>query len=264
MVKFITRENIPCWYELSWDKKTPGIILRIHRDFIKNTEFDFLNSWQVKELMEDFKFPEFKADFNQDIGFGGAFKNQGKNKDGFWNFLVEIPQIKTATGVDFRQADIISGSFTTLTNFLSSLCKKETSTPFSQLITLNTITKSNLIQKGYSFSGEISFLLRRWLADVSGRREIPEVIQAMKTAYQKMSVSFKYYENEFRMNIWENGGLSISCPGDACSLYSDQSVSNNTKGYKFGSDNVDNPMQQITLLAGLAALHDRARKEIKE
>jgi len=264
MSRLIKYGNIPCWYELSWDKKTPGIILRIHRDFIENTEFDFLNSWQVKELMEDFKFSEFKADFNQDIGFGGAFKNQGKNKDGFWNFLVEIPQIKTATGVDFRQADIISGSFTALTNFLSSFCKKETSTPFSQLITLNTITKSNLIQKGYSLSGEISFLLRGWLADVSGRGEIPEVIQAMKVAYQKMSGSFKYHEGEFRMDIWGNGGLVVSCPGDACSFCPNQSdLFDNTKGYKFGSDNVDNPMQQITLVVALAALHDMARKGIK-
>jgi hypothetical protein len=32
----LTRQDIPCWYELSWQEKIPAILLRVHEDFIKD------------------------------------------------------------------------------------------------------------------------------------------------------------------------------------------------------------------------------------
>lgn len=36
--KILTQDDIPCWYEISWRKSIPAIVLRVHQDFIKNTK----------------------------------------------------------------------------------------------------------------------------------------------------------------------------------------------------------------------------------
>jgi hypothetical protein len=77
------------------------------------------------------------------------------------------------------------------------------------------------------------------------------------------SIVWKY---SFRILRLESGGLCIDCPGDACGIHPDTYAEYDIKegrGYKFTCHNVDTPMQQITLIAGLAALHDCTRKEIK-
>ena len=66
-------------------------------------------------------------------------------------------------------------------------------------------------------------------------------------------------ESSFWVRL-KNGRLIMNCPGDACGIHPENWYEENDKGYEFNCHNVDSPMQQITLLAGLAALHDEARR----
>ncbi len=50
-IRMITREDIPCWYELSWQPKPPALILRIHRDFLKEMNVDLQNAPIVKSYI---------------------------------------------------------------------------------------------------------------------------------------------------------------------------------------------------------------------
>ena len=54
--KHIVREDIPCWYELSWLKEKTSIILRIHKDFIKTARVIPQDAPIVKDFMESFAF----------------------------------------------------------------------------------------------------------------------------------------------------------------------------------------------------------------
>lgn len=78
----------------------------------------------------------------------------------------------------------------------------------------------------------------------------------MKIAYKQLFRSIDgsgYYD----ARLTERGRFSVSCPGDACGLYSDEYSSHDGRmGHRFTCHNVDNPGQQLTLLAGLAALSD--------
>lgn len=91
------------------------------------------------------------------------------------------------------------------------------------------------------------------------------MIQAMKTAYKRMFGPDHIDEYSFHAYVAYKGGwLNVGCPGNACGLNpTSQGVTEKGKGYEFACHNVDTPAQQITLLAGLAALHDKARKEMK-
>lgn len=34
------KRDIPCWYEISWEKETKSLQLKIHPDFIQNPKYD--------------------------------------------------------------------------------------------------------------------------------------------------------------------------------------------------------------------------------
>lgn len=298
--KLITRENIPCWYELSWNEKEPAIILRIHRDFVKAAQTLSVETPIVQYFMKEFKFSNFKGNLNDDFGFDnnlfeGTFDYQGE-KGEFTEFLIKIPIIKAKTqevcdschgsgkdkiieederkcfscgGTGFEYVykwqlvHAISASFSTFFR-LASFHEKETSAPFPQLMTIETITGTEMWHSG-SLGGEFSIPLTKWLASLYQGRDttIPEVVKATKTAYDHMfhddcsSYGFKAYVGS------KDGGVIIDCPGDATGIHPDEWRIEKGQGYKFCCHNVDNAAQQLTLLAGLAALHSKARKEIK-
>ena len=287
----ITEQNIPCWYELSWQEKPPAIILRIHKDFIENLDIKVQDSPIVKSLKEDFNFKEFSNDFEGDIGFDKVFERTGE-KDGFIEFLAKIPKVKKRTNekcphcngtgydqdldrecfsckgtgkdyiMDWHLAEAISASFSVFTTLLNWKCETDTSADFPQLLTVNTMTREGL--HGGSLDGKISIPLRKWLSSFTDHANIPEMIQAMITAYNQMLGLRGYQQFSFQVYVRKSGGFIADCPGDACGIYpSDNWHMKEGEGYKFSCHNVDDAVQQITLLAGLAALSDKARKEIK-
>ncbi|MDP2946315.1 MAG: hypothetical protein Q8N61_02580 [bacterium] len=297
--KRITRDSIPCWYELSWQKKEPAIILRVHRDFVESAVPIKQDAPIVIGLKEGFGFKKFTGSLNENFGFDDTLEIQAP-KDKFTEFLIRIPEIKKLTKkkcrscggtgkgefradekcfscngkgkeiyYDFKQAETISASLTvffTLTMYCGD--EKETSSSIPQLLTVQTITQRNM--HGGSLWGEYSLHLRKWLASLwqDGCAPIPEMSRVMQTAYTKMFGPSDYIKDyNFRASVdYEWGWLNVDCPGDACGLHPEHGAEYDMKygrGYKFSCHNVDNAGQQITLLAGLAALHDLARREIK-
>ena len=292
-IKLIAYENVPCWYELSfWESETgPSVILRIHKDFIKSLKdhkMDLRNSFLIKSFQDKFKIASFSGDFNGDIGFGGVLKNIGE-KDGFIGFEVKVPKIIKTTGTcneckgtgnngdsdiscgwcrgtgigrsyDWSSAYAISASFTIVFGILFLGGCHQTSSSSVQLMEVRTTTENGM--HGGSLYGHISIPLKEWIQSV-GEAKIPEMVHAMETTYDTMMGKEDYHRFSFNAYARERGGFTTSCPGDACGLHPTDWNMSKGKGYEYSCHNVDTPAQQLTLLAGLAALHDRVRKEIK-
>lgn len=300
--KHIITDDIPCWYELSWRKSIPAIILRVHQDFVENAKIISNDTLLVKALKEDFKFENFNGNFNENFGFDNVFINRGL-KGKFVEFLVKIPKIKfwvyepcsRCGGLNqleifeeecikckgrrefkkksenefssdrfehhynWKVAHTISASFNVFFR-VSGFPKKETSSPLLQLLTVSTITDRDM--HGGSLSGKYSKPLVRWLSSFKPGTTIFEMVEAMKVAYRKMFGECSYFR--FRASVdHKNGWLNVDCPGNACGLNpSHNSVKDDDNGYEFNCHNVDTVAQQLTLLVGLAALHDKARREI--
>ncbi|MCK4783836.1 MAG: hypothetical protein KAV87_08815 [Desulfobacteraceae bacterium] len=284
--KLLTQDNIPCWYELSWRAEEPAIVLRVHKDFIKNTKIVSDEAPIVSQSKEEFGFKDFVGNFDGDFGFDKAFIRHGETEE-FVEFLVKIPRVKKETGkkcsycqgsgrderldnkciscdgkgkeyiYDWQPAYSISASLAVFSR-LSEYPEKETSSNFLQLLIVTSAAKGGL-------SGMYSISLCQWLSSFELNTEIPEMVQAMQLAYGYMMDGLSDYDRRhFRAVVAHKGGwLNIDCPGTACGLYPSRGFVKEGEGYEFCDHNVDNPMQQITLLAGLAALHDRARKELQ-
>ena len=283
----IKTKNIPCLYELSWQEKGPGIILRIHRSIVENVRSALEKYPIVKFISQSFDFSSFELDFDGNIGFEGAFK-RFKGTEKFLEFVAEIPQIRKYSGqdcrycrgsgtdesldleclfcngsgkeeiFDWKAAEAISASFTVLSTALN-LAEATADSSDCQLLTIETITQRG--PQGCSLSGEISIPLRDWLL-AWGENEIPEMIQAMSAAYSQMMGSKFCDEYSFRARAQNDGVFCTDCPGSSCGLSPLGIPRRKGEGFEYNSHNTDNAAQQLTLLAGLAALCDRARNEI--
>jgi len=281
-MKRLHRDNMPCWYELSWQKVKPvAIKLRIHKDFIKNTRAVREDAPIVIRLKEEFGFKNFIGNFDGNFGFDNAFIRSKETKE-FVEFLIKIPKIKHKKGVckycngsgknDFggkcffcdgkgieyinkwKPAHAISASFTVFPS-LSCFSEIETSSSLLQLLTISTITEMKAA--GSSISGELSVPLRKWMDSLgrSGKSTIFEMVEAMQLAHKVMLGLAEYEKDDFRAFVGQKDGwLSTTCPGNACGLDPEENG--------FSSHNVDSPSQQIELIASIAALYDKARREM--
>lgn len=170
------------------------------------------------------------------------------------------------TYFDWKPAFAVSASFTLFFELAGFKMAKEEATPcrFPQLILVSTITKQS--SHGGSLDGTYSIPLARWLSSFSENTGIPEMTEAMVWAWKKMFGKVDEYDrhNFYAKVAYKNGWLNVSCSGDRCGLHpADNWGPTSGEGYRFSCHNVDTPAQQLTLLAGLAALCDRARKELK-
>ncbi len=283
----ILNEVLPCWYELSWEGTGSALVVRVHQSYADAVRVKS-DAPIVLGFQETFGEGNFDGDLRKgDYGFNRALKNRGQ-RDGFYELAIELPSIKVATdndcdrcggtgrdanydencipcegeGKEFRYnwmgADEISASLSILTMRLPYY-DHNVPTVSPQLITFETSGGP----RNCAIHGEIGIALQGWLASGPKDIQFPDVVAAMQTAYKKMfgpRVGMVAQHN-FEMRI-QNGKLTASCPGDACGIYPKNWIDRGGRGHEFSSHNVDTPAQQLTLLVGLAALHDMARREM--
>ena len=296
--KWLERDIIPCWYELGWkawrNDETPAIFLRVHKDFVRSIKTIPETAPLVTTLRGEFfntLFDTFSGSLEKDFfGFNKVFERVGEVGE-FIEFLIRIPVINKPTRrkcpecrgtkknqflegqkcfhcegkgkeyqIDWRLAYSVSASFTVFTA-LSEYSEIETSCRLPQLLTFRTITVRNM--HGGSLGGNYSIPLVKWLSSLGRNTQITAMIYAMKSSYQRMLGKREYDNSYFQAYVAnEKGWLNVSCPGSACGLHPADGYLEEGEGYQFSCHNVDSPMQQLTLIAGLAALHEKARRDI--
>jgi hypothetical protein len=162
---------------------------------------------------------------------------------------------------DYAEAFAVSATLSFLFEFMR-FPEFETSCSLPQLMCINTVTIKG--SHGGSTSGEYSQEAVRWMRR-HGPGEIPEMVSVMRTVWEKMDGRMKdFYQHSFRANLSnDRGWLCTDCPGDGCGLNPASSYMDRDTGYEFSCHNTDTPMQQLTLLASLAALHDLMRKDTR-
>ena len=287
----LIRDRLPRWYGISWREANPAILLSIHRDFLADFPKIKPDAPEVLARVQEFGFSLFDGSSQPYFGFDQCLTRQEGNGE-FVEFVAPLPIVCKETdrpcqncegsGNDtlrdgkclycngrgteeeytWRGAFAISAS---LNLFFRLACfpEKRTSAAAPQLLTVRLHTARGM--HGGELGGMYGIPLAEWLRSQPLHTGIPEMVRAMKAAYGHMlgaSRVNEYNEYSFRAAIdHQNGWLSVDCPGDACGLNPVRSPEPG-RGYELSSHNVDTPAQQLTLLAGLAALCDRVRRDL--
>ena len=97
-MKHITREDLPCWYELSWNEEKKSIILRLHELFFKTLRYIPQEAPIVIGMKKEFGLQSFSGDIaTKEWGFESVFRRNGE--DGrFILFEIPLPKIITLSG----------------------------------------------------------------------------------------------------------------------------------------------------------------------
>ena len=287
----LIRDRLPRWYGLSWREADPAILLSIHRDFLADFPEIRPDAPEVLARVQEFGFSSFEGNFKGGFGFDQCLTRQEGGGE-FVEFIAALPVIRRETGRKCAECDgsgrdeerggeclYCEGSGTeheyvwknafAISASLNLFCQlayfpeKRTSAMAPQLLTVQLHTAQGM--HGGELNGMYGIPLAEWLRSQPLHTGIPEMVRAMKAAYGHMlgaSRVSEYNEYSFRAAIdHQNGWLNVDCPGNRCGLHPVRSPEPG-RGYEFSSHNVDTPAQQLTLLAGLAALCDRVRKDL--
>ncbi len=296
-IEFMKRD-VPCWYRLS-NTSDRLLTVLVHREMTETLRVPTEESPIIRYFKEELGIEdEFHGELRGQFGFGGIIKVEKEEENPFLLLRVPLPLLRVETEkpcefcggskkiylplfneshpcghcensepekehyYDWLAAYKVSASLCVLLQLLT-FPKKETSAQIPQLLTVETTVKHGL--HGGSLGGRYSKALVQWMINLGANITIPEMEKAMIEAHKYMNGGKldSYNEREFRVLIDnENGRLKVKIPGNACGLHPEHYGPEPNKGYKYDCHNVDSPVQQLTLLAGLAALSDLCLQDL--
>ena len=289
-MRFIVNEDVPCWYEISWcgeAESPPALILRVHRDFLRKEAPPPPTSPVITGLQKDLGLGEYRASPEGDVfGFAPAAFLPRPEKDGFAEFLVPMPAIERPTGrrcPDCRGTgtdrmcggaclrcmgkkkerklswDVSDATVAGLAVFFAwtGYAEADTSARFPQLMEIHSGARGG----SHPLGGYYGAAFMRWLARFPQYTEFPEAVEAMWRSYGYMFDDHKEDRWGFKAQLLHPNYLVLDCPGDACGVHQSHHGERPDRGSEFTCHNLDSAAQQLTLLSGLAVLHDLARKD---
>lgn len=264
----VSERALPCYYKLGWDSDLPGFVFSIRNELIsKMHELLTPNTPIIGILKQDknLDLGEFVPPTESEWGFGASIKKIDQNED-FTNFRAQIPSDIIGMSSSIRKSIDLSVSLNLLTMFLNY--EQELLPPIpeeSQLIAFTMKTEGSYMH-GFALWVHLSKIMVDWLRLFEHNCNLIDVEQAMIQVRRvlrpddtRSDAEIKYnFTAEFSLPCW----INLSVPGNACGLdpceYEDE-----RKGYKLSPHNTDSPVQQLSLLAGVAKLCSMYREANK-
>ena len=291
----IEDERIPALYEISYKRgTTPCIELRLHEEFVKESENIVPIECFLRNIQEKHKVGPFSPLKENNFGFDGVIKKKGKDGRGFIIYEIDIPVVRKYSGepcknckgtgwskfrglpdreclscrgsgreivYDWRQAAAISGSLQIL-GMMTGTFRKRTSASVPQLLTFQLACGEGMGR--FPIGGYYGIDFCDWLASLPKPCQFDNVIKEMQNVYSHIfgkddSMTLGL---DFQAYIRSDSGLIISCPGNATGIFPEGSWKAG-HGMEYSCHNMDTPAQQIMLLVALAILSDIIREHME-
>lgn len=207
-------------------------------------------------LQENLYLPDFISPIKQNWGFYGLIETlEGDDQVVLRN---RLPSSKE----DYRLGFAVSANLKLLFSCLS-FAESDPEATEKQLAHISMDTRRG----SAPIAAYLGISLMPWLHAQPDNYHNPEIEGIMLAVYHHLRGGNKYpsqFEAWFRQPKWVN----FSCPGNACGLdptsyHIGEEEPVNKKGYKLLPHNLDSVDQQLTLLAGVAAMIEQASKDLK-
>lgn len=260
---YITLRDFPAWYELAATGES--IEIRVHSLALDSAKERLVAS-RFRDPPSELQLPPFIELTEDSWGFGKVISFVSR-EDGWTTFRCPLPIIfrKKSPDPDWPSAYVVCATLQVLFSALNGF-EEQTNSPNRQLLTITAVGMLVGRSGGWGLDVKMSPTLCSWLAKKAGSSEmrpIEEVADIMKKAHQHMyrQGDFPVGEHSFMAYVRTPKALHLACPGNACGLDPEDFGGSPEKGYELTPHNMDGPLQQLTLLSGVAAVYDLARKE---
>lgn len=260
--EFTRNDRVPRRYELLWGNEMSAFVLRMHEKvltYLQDRLEETAETDYVKGMEREYELSAFAVNPQKCLGYGGILKRREETGD-YAEFVLQFPK----TSKDILAS---AASLSVLTAHLYD-CGVETDSESLQL--MDFWTNMNIrISSGCAVHGETSPAMGEWLRSLYRKRGVtvylPSIGKAMRDAYRQIKPEYAGNSTrDFEVRI-DSAGFYINYLEDLCGLNPCSKLElQNGKGHEFGCHNVHGPLQQLTLLVGLAALWTKAKEEINE
>lgn len=251
--------DLPAVYKIKPHNEGSALLVSAHSDFL----------YYLEEVTKDSKKPYFNmisselgvsslkgfTDLNLPWGFGDVFLPFSEENPDWYSWCCHLPN---ATPLFWYEAASLSASlglFTYLARAYTDISRTNSTLPQTFLVDLQTEREKRDIWIDLTKDAV------RWLAQQEETEAQPQIVGSMKKAYETMMGREARRDEFVRARIRKPYWLNLQVPGDRVGLdpggYSaslDDTGKPILMGYRLLPHNVDNSLQQLTLLVGVASL----------
>ncbi len=255
----LQQKEMPAWYELGLTGDGNGFALSIHEKAFKYLLGLGLENHRLIPYFQGLtRLDPMTPLCVGDWGFGHAMRLVPDPRPDWLSWHIAFPDIRGGDGTN-------SANVRVSLKILSSglwLFDGDTGWHEPQLTMIEDI-RIDRGHNGGSLGVSVSPAVATWVSKHINDSTIQPIVDAMKIAHLAMwdedlsCMRFSAYKTKPKY-------LSLSVPGDACYI-GPSTVDHNSmtlEGYGLDPHNVDNGLQQLTLLAGTAKLHDLVREAV--
>lgn len=251
--------DAPAIYDLEPSEGGKTIIIRTPESVaeyissILKPELDFLKHFTTK-----FQIPDFISPSHLEWGFGNVFKTEYTDDDEV-AWICELPG-NTQKGDGYEPTRAVSATLSVLFSVYGLAYEDaENNSAKKQLMGVDLVTDYGL--HGGSIEVALADAIVPWLSSFPDNHNHEGIGETMRAARVHMlredTFGLMRFMAWFRDPKWVNLGV----PGSACGLDpKDYYVGDPKQGYKLLPHNVDGPIQQLTLLMGVAQMYKEARE----
>lgn len=257
------QEIIPMWYDLGVDGT--DLLVYVHQKAADSVKRSLTKSSPiVPALQKELNLPDFILPTEGKWGFGEILSIQQGITPDWITWKCPLPIIlgpESGPRGNWQGAFAVSATLQVLFTALA-IADEETDSSLQQLLVVDGwLTRSGM--NGGSLIVIVCPPLCSWLSQQEDNSTSPEICAAMKRTDEHMrGQKWSFGDSDFRAWFRQPKWINLDCPGEACGLdpvdYYNLSLE---RGYDLAPHNVDSPLQQLTLLSGLAALCQLARGE---
>jgi hypothetical protein len=245
-------EDAPAWYDIA--PGNDGIVISVHpAEFAAMTAL-LKDRVSAADFGDELKVGPFIGFERPAWGFGSTAANGAADERGWPTIICAFPKTLHKGEFDWERLYAVSGTIQTVFAGLN-LCGNETREQRRQCLSAQLFTERKMY--GGGISARLSPSTAKWLKTIDGRviQEINAIMARLGSALFGKSFAEPH---EYNAYLRSDGAPIFNCPGNACDL--GPCGDNYDDGCELEPHNTDSPMQQLTLLAGLAALNQAARK----
>lgn len=260
-------EHMPAWYELDVADRGRAIVIRIVPaawEFICKQHQD--NVPGLKSLQETHQLSPYVRPAASGWGFGQALMPY-PTEPGWVGFRCQIPTLlplvqENRDKPQWQEPRNVAASLQVLAAALLT-CRGASTRQEPQLLEFDLHCGHG--QGRWTVFAGLSPAMCAWVAKQPETSRQPEICECMENAHRQLFG--RSYVNRDRRpyihaTIRHPAWISLCCPGDACELSPEDSHDDYREmdwGYGLHPHNMDTPMQQLTMIVGLAAMHKLAR-----